>query len=292
MSCCDKKENPCGCCEGIERITPVSAGNTPGLDSLKYRVGTYGSFLESMLAGISSSPALKNLTTRDENDPSIALMDAWAVALDVLTFYQERNINEGFLNTAIERLSLVELARHISYRPKPGVAAEAWLAFFTDPIPGAPTEMNIPTATRVQSIPGQDESPQVFETVEPVNIKTRWNAIRPKQKEPQKLKNGDTRLFLKGLSDNLQVGDRILFLWDERDNWDFRIIESVTKNNSENYTVITWQSGLQNNITNQTYSEFPKVYVFRQRAALFGYNAPEFHIEVDTIAPSNLGGGG
>jgi len=40
----------CGCCEGIERLTPIAIINRPSLDMLVYRVGTHASFLETMLA--------------------------------------------------------------------------------------------------------------------------------------------------------------------------------------------------------------------------------------------------
>ena len=108
---------PCGCCEGIEIVTPTSIWNRPGLDALTYRVGTYSTFFETMLARITSvslsipalnatdPPALvwplRGLTTRDTSDPAIALLDAWSILADVLTFYQERIANEGFLRTAI-----------------------------------------------------------------------------------------------------------------------------------------------------------------------------------------------
>ena len=54
--------------------------------------------------------SLSALTTRESDDPAIALLDAWAVAGDVLTFYQERIANEGYLRTATERRSIRELA--------------------------------------------------------------------------------------------------------------------------------------------------------------------------------------
>ena len=40
----------------------------------------------------------------------MALIDACACVADVLTFYQERIANEGFLRTATERRSVLELA--------------------------------------------------------------------------------------------------------------------------------------------------------------------------------------
>ena len=49
-----------------------------------------------MTAGLTRGdrPALAGLKTRDPSDFSLALIDAWAVAADVLTFYTERIANE------------------------------------------------------------------------------------------------------------------------------------------------------------------------------------------------------
>ena len=44
----------CGCCEGIEILTPLPTANRPGLDALRYRVGTHAAFLETMLARLSN----------------------------------------------------------------------------------------------------------------------------------------------------------------------------------------------------------------------------------------------
>ena len=95
----------CGCCEGIEIVTPQPTANRPGLTALSYRVGTHATFLETMKARLSnyylevpldeldekSKPKkykiypLQGLKTHDANDPSIALLDAWATVADVLT---------------------------------------------------------------------------------------------------------------------------------------------------------------------------------------------------------------
>src|SRR5262245_29640876 len=105
----------CGCCEGIEKLTPLAVVNRPGLNALAYRVGTHSTFLETMKARLSGfwlevpreelGPdgrlrvdliyPLRGLTTRESGDPAIALLDAWALVGDVLTFYQERIANEG-----------------------------------------------------------------------------------------------------------------------------------------------------------------------------------------------------
>src|ERR671939_400729 len=123
--------NDCGCCEGISSETPQQVANRPGLSAIAYRVGDHARFKETLLARltISNQPALRSLTTRDDDDFSIALLDAWATVADVLTFYQERIANESYLRTATERRSMLELAREIGYELNPGVAAETVLTF-------------------------------------------------------------------------------------------------------------------------------------------------------------------
>ena len=110
----------CGCCAGVSVLTPVDAINPPGQRSLSARVGSQARFMESQLALLSQAPALQALSTRERSDPALALLDAWAGVLDVLSFYQERLLNEGFLRTATERRSVLELARAIGYELRPG----------------------------------------------------------------------------------------------------------------------------------------------------------------------------
>ncbi|MBK9014738.1 MAG: hypothetical protein IPM82_12020 [Saprospiraceae bacterium] len=118
------------------------------------------------------------------------------MALDVLTFYQERTANESFLSTATEQLSIVELARLIGYELRPGVAASTFLVFTVEEaslvqsqtaVTGIArgNEENLPIfiepGTRVQSIPAQDEEPQNFETIERIEARAEWNAMKPRQ---------------------------------------------------------------------------------------------------------------
>jgi len=153
--------NPCQCCEGIEAATPAEIFNPPGLAALKVRAGTQASFKEAMLVGVTGQSALARLTTRDDDDPTIGIVDAWASALDVLTFYNERIANEAYLRSATERRSVLELAREIGYELGPGVAAGTHLAFTLETLAGAPDVVPIPVGVRAQSIPGPDEKPQL-----------------------------------------------------------------------------------------------------------------------------------
>jgi predicted phage baseplate assembly protein len=194
----------------------MAIANRPGLDALDYRVGTHAAFLETMQARLATvevgggdAPTLRPLAalkTRAPDDPAMALLDAWATVADVLTFYQERIANEGYLRTATERRSVLELVRLIGYELRPGVAATVYLAFTLED----GFQVTIPAGTRAQSVPGPGELPQSFETVEPLAFRWLWNALRPRLSAPVKLDPDDFRddavLWLAGTDTGLGLG--------------------------------------------------------------------------------------
>lgn len=214
----------CGCCDGLEPITPRRILNRPGLEELSYRVGTYPTFLETMLARLSvlrmPSPEngasdnqkallpLQPLKTRALDDTAIAWLDSWAVIAEVLTFYQERIANEGYLRTANERRSILELANLVGYQLRPGVAASVYLAFNLDKDQNA----TIPKGIRSQSVPNPGELPQSFETSEALEARFVWNALRPRMSQPQKIIAGQVpaNLYFKGIANNLKVNDQLV----------------------------------------------------------------------------------
>jgi hypothetical protein len=277
----------CGCCSGTSAETPARIANAPGLSKIDYRVGRHSTFKESMLAKLSdrSVPALAGLGARTDDDPTIALIDGAAVMADVLTFYQERIANEAFLRTASERRSALELARLIGYQPDPGVAADAWLAFTLEqargirPPPTVP--VIIPERTRVQSVPGPDEAPQTFETVAPIEARAERNAIAARTVAPQSIAFGQRELYLDGTGHQVVPGDIILVVGKERrdvptsERWDLRLVRSVDEDDVRDVTRLRWREGLGSVIPHvEPAASDVSVHVFRQRAALFGHNAP------------------
>ncbi len=132
-----------------------------------------------MKAALARKPALQGLTTRVDDDFGIALLDAAATVMDVLTFYQERIANEGYLRTATERLSLLELARSIGYELRPGVAASTYLAFELESAPGSLPLVSLTAGVRAQSVPAPGELPQTFETIEAIEARVEWNLLKP-----------------------------------------------------------------------------------------------------------------
>src|SRR6266545_7044356 len=147
--------------------------NPPGRRAIEYSGARYLDAVRRMLnrlptqtiADCSAGPPLAALNQDIHDDWAIALIHAWAVVADVLTFYQERITNEGYLRTATEYRSVLELARTIGYELQPGLAANTYLTFTVLTIKGEPPrQVLIPPATAIQSIPAQGQLPQVFET--------------------------------------------------------------------------------------------------------------------------------
>jgi len=275
----------CGCCVGISVVTPVAELNAPGLPAIAYRTGVWATFLESMKARLSSAdyPALAGLKTRSTDDFSIALLDASAVLLDILTFYQERLANESYLGTATQLYSLTQLSRLIGYQPWPGVSASVYLAFNLSSAPGLPpnpgtTAITIPTGTTVQSVPAQNQKAQLFQTSAPILAKPDWNALDVQTGNPWVPQTGDKSVFLAGTSTSLNPGDAILIVGDERLNnnassqWDIRIATSVTPDTINNRTLVQWKEGLGGDGGSPAQSN-PCIFALRQKASLFGYNA-------------------
>lgn len=289
----------CGCCGGIDAATPRRLYNPPGLEAIAYRVGRHGDFLESLRARLSSAdlPALAALTTREASDFTLALGDALASSLDILTFYTERLANEHYLRTATERLSVREMARLIGYDLAPGVAASTYLAFTLKSVPGASVApITVPVGTRVQSVPGQDEQAQSFETIVPTPARAEWNAIPVKASIPWRPAKGDTAMWLDGLATQLQPGDTILIVGQARldtpgsEHWDVRVLDAVEPDTAAQRTRVSWREPLG--------SVFPpmdpaataaQVHVFRQRTALFGHNAPDANLMSANNTDSNVG---
>ena len=157
----------CDCCVGVHVATPRPIVNWPGLLRLRYRMGTHGSFLASMVARLSSRdhPSLAGLNARDPDDASTALLDGWATIADILTFYQEQIANEGYLRTATERRSILELGRLVGWVLRPGISATAFLSFTVDPDPLDPAKdpdkdrrVTIPEGTQAQNVPDPGHS--------------------------------------------------------------------------------------------------------------------------------------
>ena len=304
--------NDCGCSAGTTAQTPVPADNRDGLDHIAYRVGTHGQFRESMLAALSEAKhaALRGLGTRADDDFTIALLDGWATVADVLTFYQERLINESYLRTATERRSVLELARTVGYELDPGVAAATWLAFLVDQLPGAAASVQLPAGVKVQSIPGQDEKAQLFETGEKLEARVAWNELRARIRQRWVPSRGDTEGWLQGTATGLRPGDMLLFMWTDDSTkpiywlWDVHPVIAIAPDHKAQCTRVTWRNPLQ---WHEGGEEWPpaggqrdsilaglqnidrQVFALRKKAAIFGSTAANWRGQPDSVKQDYLG---
>ena len=203
----------CGCTSCTTAAAQSGVYNRPGLAALSYRAGTYGSFFAAMKERLSSTdfsfssaaPPLRSLKTRDQDDPAIAMVDAWALLADILTFYQERIANEGYLRTATERQSITALSALVGAALRPGVSASTYLAYTIDPA----SDSAILAGSKVQSVPGPGAVPQTFETSEDLFGSGLFSAMLPRLTRPQiPAVGGD--LYLAGMSNNVSPNDPLL----------------------------------------------------------------------------------
>lgn len=241
----------CSCSERKEKLWPNTITNKPGLKMLSYRIGTHGSFMETMKESISEFSLdikegsasekvnpLQDLTTRSLDDPLISFLDAWATVADVLTFYQERIANEGYMRTATERQSILELSRLLGYNLRPGVAASVYLAFTLE----KGYKVTIPVGTRAQSLPKPGELPQSFETAEELAASSDWNVLRVRRTRPQSIEP-DTpikEIYFGDTATNLKPSDGLLFVFENQQKLHF--VEKVEPQIAENRTKVTLQS--------------------------------------------------
>lgn len=283
----------CGCCAGIASRTPQQHENRPGLPTVDYRVGRHGDFVASMRAELSRVPdqsPLSALRTRADDDPTIALIDAWATACDILSFYTERLAVESYLRTSTERASLQELGRLVAYRLAPGAAAETPLAFALEdaappstgpPTPGSapppvPTSVTLPVGLRVQSVPGPGERPQTFETVEELEARPGWNAMPVVDTVFVQPHMNQRRAWFEGTDAGILPGQALLLASEDlaNDRWDVRIVTEVHEDAANDRTMVRWDRGLGSWTPVNRPADAPEALVLRKRLRVFGHQAP------------------
>jgi hypothetical protein len=286
-----RKPDANGCCQAPAAPTPEEIINRPGLPAIRYRVGTYSSFRQAMIErsaaievgdGEKTAWPLRDWTTRASDDYGVALLEMWAYLADILTFYQERIANEAFLRTAVLPESVRRLVALLGYEPAPGVAAATHLAFAVE----KGKRLEISERLRVQSVPGQNEEPQKFETIEAMLAWSSLNEMRPRATEPQTLEDdgkGVTQVDVVGTETGLEVGDYVLLVDEDREDdpgserWEVRRLNEVEPDPRRNTTRIGWVKGL-GKLPFTPPPENPRLFVLGQRAYPFGFGAPDFKV--------------
>jgi predicted phage baseplate assembly protein len=289
----------CGC--DPQAPQPPVTDNPPGQPRLARRAATHATALARMRAAFGTDPPsgrLRALARQTTEDPTVALLDVWAVVADTVAFYAERIASEGFLRTATERRSVRELARALGYELRPGVSAQVELAFTAETAPGAPASVLVPRGTPVQSIPGQGQQPQVFETSADLEVRGVWNDILLAASTAQRLPYGTSVVWLQGATTTVRPGDAVLVVGKERrdygrrppgrprppgterddEKWDFRVVTVVEPEPAgyPGWTRLRLDRRIGFRRRQQLVAvEDITVHTFAERAALFGWNAPD-----------------
>ena len=272
----------CGCCCVEASPTPEAISNRGGLSAIKYRVGTYSSFLEAMKEAISQAPELRpSWTVRNTNDYGIALMAMWAYLADILTFYQERIANEAYLRTAQQQASVTALAALLGYKPSPGAAAEAELVFFLD----KQKQIQIPVGLRVQSVPGQNQKPQKFETVEAISAEYAFNQLQifPQPQAYAPFALGSAGAVLLSPTKGLAPGTKLAMF--DASVTELKQIAGLPVENTQQ--LLNWNPAVQ---TSEFDSFITRVTPYQRQFRLFGNNAPSSYMKpgTDATAPGGI----
>ena len=258
----------------------------PGLSELAYRPGTYATFRRAMIEALSRPGGLTRLTSRRGDDYAITLIGLWAAVSDVLSFYQERYANEAFLGTATRTESVARLAALLDYRLGPGAAALVRLAFTLEPKKAAALKPGL----RVQSLPGPDELPQLYETLELLTADARLNRLRVfPAPVPATLDAGQKTLTLNRsrgpeIAAGLAAGARVV-LFKNADTTPLEEKAVADVRTEDDRMVIEWTEPVKAT----AWAAGGLAYPFTRTLRLFGHAAPATFMEPSELSPGGAG---
>lgn len=267
----------CASCSGASARPAVA-------DPLVY---AHGAIKARMLGRIGSveidgARPLDRLSTRDSDDPSIALIDAFAGSLHILAYSAARLSDDSSILRTTDRDALAYLTRMLGYEPRPALSASTTLAFTVSDLVGGPTQATVPAGTKVASVPGQDEKPQTFETDSDLDARAEWNLLRPVLTQTTPAVTAATAsVTIAGTGTTAKVGDPVLVYMSPQaagQNWLFARIASIVR--EADIDVPSTTLGLASQVVLPAIAALTgppfqnKVIVLAQRAAAFGSTAP------------------
>nr|WP_294814445.1 kelch repeat-containing protein [uncultured Sphingomonas sp.] len=286
-------------------------------------LGDYATFKAEMLAliprvvidtgGGALTRPLARLDRNVSTDPTLAMIDAFAALADIVSFYQDRVLNEGYLGTAIDYSSLALLARSIGETSGAYIGATAEIALFAQP--GTP--VTVPKGAAIQANPPRPNgsisasngaaaasasdaastalSP-IFETAASAIANPALNQLTPLQTRPVHLDPDTDSLLIAGTGLGLAVGDFLLFVRrGSPTQWVRLTVFSVSENHVLSTTTVGIGSSLQEQwaATGATEplphdaKEGLELYALDLTCRLFGYNAPPWSSQSAAVQRAN-----
>ena len=273
--------------------------NPPGQPALRRQSAPHALALQRLrdrLGAPGHDLALRSLARADADEPAIALLDAWAVVADTVSFYSERIANEAFLRTAVQLGSVRELARTLGYELRPGVAAQADLAVTAETAAGSPEVVTVAAGTPVQSVPGPGQLPQTFQTASDLEVRPVWNRLAALDGKTQVVAATAVSVWVRSPV-TLRPGNAVLVISTEQviilthpvaPSRDLRTVTAVTPDaeGATGWTRLDLDHSLgpDDDLTPLPRSSL-QVHAFRDRLRLFGWSAPDPNLLVKNSEP-------
>ena len=141
--------------------------------SIDYTSRDYSSILADMTKLIPNfSP---EWTNRDPADFGMTLLELFSYMGDILNYYIDRSANEGFITTATQRQSVLELARMLGYTPTDATAATVTLTFQNS----TGSAVTLPAKTQVATslVANSTTSQVIFETDAAVTVPAKVGSV-------------------------------------------------------------------------------------------------------------------
>lgn len=281
------------------------AGPSEKRPTLGFGLGRYADFFAQMVDALPTTTVkrpdgtiaqpLAALTERLLSDPTIALIDAAAAVADIVSFYQDRILNEGYLPTAVERRSLALLGRMLGFAPAGFVGATTQMAMFVEA--GAKGPVIAPAGTPLQATAAAGKSGPTFELSESLSAQAALNKLTPLQTRPATLDQDATSILIQGTGLGLSAGDPLLLIhnYAGAKQWLRLAVTRTRENHTLSYTEVFWGRPLnyqwEENGTGgpapQGRTEKLDLYVLRLGCKLFGYNAPAWSAQSYAVQLAN-----
>ncbi len=193
---------------------PLAICNTPGMNTIPYRIGDYVAFRHRLLQALPGETELTLWRPGATGDLAVQMMEWWAYLADILTFYNERIANEDYLGTAALPESVNHLVQLLGYRPRPALGSTGTLAALLSP--GAQLPLSLPAGLQVQSKPGPGASPQIFELAAQTNVTAPDLILADVAVVSPNARllpaDGSSCVWLAGKITSIKAGDRLLLI--------------------------------------------------------------------------------
>ncbi|WP_433796241.1 hypothetical protein [Actinoplanes sp. CA-252034] len=193
----------CGCDPGGH---PRALAVDAGLTRIPRQIAGFADFRREMLAALPASAPLAAWRARGDQDLGVMLLEMWAYACEIVSFYDETIAHECYLRTARLTPSVRRLVGLLGYRPRPAVAARARLAVRA----GGRIPLVLPAGAAFRSAAFGAEAPQVFEAGADHTVHPLLNGWALEPTRPATITPGSRSLLVERRSSRVRTGDNLL----------------------------------------------------------------------------------